>query len=103
LDADEIHTGRHAAKGVSTAVGCRSAAGDDPGDVRAMAIVVVRSCQAIDQITEADDVGIEIRAGRDARVDHRDADTGPGDAVIDAGDIRADALDVVVPARLHAA
>ena len=65
-------------------------AGDDPGDVRAVAVVVVRRGAAVDEVDERRDalavlhpdsrrralVGQVVVPGGDARVDHRDADAG---------------------------
>ena len=57
-------------------------AGDDPGDVRAVAVVVVRRLTSVDEVDEAADargagaIGQIVERRRHAGIDYRDADPG---------------------------
>ena len=83
LEDDQARARRDAA---ARAIRIVAVAGDDPGDVRAVAVVVVRERLEVDEVHEMDDaIGAEVVVpGGDAGVDDRDADARAVDAEVRA-------------------
>ncbi len=75
LQTDEVHFGSDALEFV---VRERAAAANQPRDVRAVAIIVVRDRRnpAVREIEETGDAAAEVGARRDAGIDNGDADAG---------------------------
>ena len=94
LQRDDVRLRRNR---TAIAVGVVAVAGDDAGDVRAVTPVVVLRGAIVDEVDKRGDalaaaVGHRevIVPGRDARVDHRDADAGAGVAILRVHVLRAD-------------
>ncbi len=109
LEADEADVRGHAAE---DARGCRAVAADEPGHVRAVAVVVVRRGHQVNgplrEVDEPDDPGRgQFHAGLDARVDDRHAERretrrkhGPAERTHDAA-VELEVAVVAVPRGGH--
>ncbi len=94
LERDDVRLRRD---GLASTVRLVTVAGDDAGDMRAVTPVVVLGRAAVDEIDKRGDALSRavrnrqvLMAGRDAGVDHRDADAGAGVTVLDLHVLGAD-------------